>query len=167
MQINEEGKLADWNLIVQGNISLLWIQECLKPENQNKKVNELLREFLNKNENINLLNPSVLLMASYLLFVYTKEKDFNDGEYSFVDISKFNVIASRKRRPDGNYICRRVRNALAHSRVHIDESLQITFEDSKPDGTDYFKCVISCVDFGNFINNFMFTLKDSYFSNRV
>lgn len=85
--------------------------------------------------------------------LFSNEKDFNGGDYSFVDIPKFNVITSRKRRPDGNYICRRVRNAFAHLRVHIDESLQITFEDIKPDGTDYFKCAISCVDFRNFIND--------------
>lgn len=49
--------------------------------------------------------------------LFSNEKDFNDGDYSFVDISRFSVITSRKRRPDVNYICRRIKNAWAYSIV--------------------------------------------------
>lgn len=175
MKIDNKGTLADLNLMINGNISLAWIQECLKPENQDMKVHELLTEYRNKNDNAELFNTSILLMASYLFFVYAKEKDFNGRDYSFVDISKFKVTDCEENNHDSNYICRRVRNALAHSRVHIDENLQMTFEDfkliriSRTDyrETDYFRCTISCVDFGNFINDFMLGLKDRYFSKRV
>ncbi|MED0965106.1 HEPN family nuclease [Bacillus paramycoides] len=169
MTIDNKGTLADLDLMFKGNISLLWIQECRKKDNQDRKVGDLLREFRMKNDNADIFNTSVLLMASYLFFVYAKEKDFNGRDYSFVDTSKFEIHKCKNDTPDSDYICRRVRNALAHSRVHIDENLLITFEDFKPKGTkktDYFNCTISYDDFGNFIYAFMFGLRDRYFNNK-
>ncbi|MGV6938645.1 hypothetical protein ACWA2B_24955 [Paenibacillus sp. CMM36] len=63
----------NWNLILQGNISLLWIQETMKPENKDKKVGELLDTFVNKNKGCSVSNIGSLIMASYLLLVYPKE----------------------------------------------------------------------------------------------
>ncbi|WP_305453657.1 HEPN family nuclease [Bacillus mycoides] len=171
MKGDNKGTLADLSFMVQGNISLLWIQECFKPDNQDRKLKDVLSEFITINDNINLYNnPGMLLMASYLFFVYAKEKDFIGRDYSFADTSKFEVLECEKEKRNSNYICRRIRNALAHSRVHIGENGLITFEDFKPEGTkrlDYFKCTISYTDFGNFISAFYHGVKDRYFSNRV
>lgn len=172
MQVDNKGTLEDLSLMTQGNISLLWIQECIDADNQDMTVGELLKKFRKENDNADIFNPSLLLMASYLFFVYAKEKDFNVRNYSFVDVSKFNVLECESTRRDSNYICRRIRNALAHSRVHIDENLQITFKDFQYDKnnrnntTDHFECTISFADFGKFINDFFFGVKNRYFRNR-
>lgn len=170
MTIDNKGTLADFDLMFQGNISLLWIQECRKKGNEDRKVGELLKEFQEDYGDIDIYNKSVLIMASYLFFVYAKEKDFIGRDYSFVDTSKFKIHKCKYDTPDNDYICRKVRNALAHSRVHIDENGLITFEDYKLRGTkkiNYFNCTISYIEFGNFIYDFMFGLRDRYFSNRV
>nr|WP_234823530.1 HEPN family nuclease [Bacillus thuringiensis] len=169
MAIEKKFTLADLSIMFQGNISLKWIQECKNPENENKKVGDLVSEFEKNNNNFDLFNSSIILMASYLFFMYPKEKDFKIVDYKSVDTSKFNVLKCEKKKElrDSKYICKRVRNALAHSNVHIAENMLITFEDDNPQKTDYFKCTISHTDFGEFINAFLYGIKDGYFKNRV
>ncbi|MDA1675403.1 hypothetical protein [Bacillus cereus group sp. TH152-1LC] len=167
MTVGKKGTLDDLSLMILGKISLSWIQECLNPANKDEKVGDLLEKFQKNNNNASIGNQSIILMAAYLFFVYPKEKDFKIGDYSFVDASKFNVSSWGKKR--GKYhLCRRIRNALAHSSVHIDENGQMTFEDTNPyDETDVFKCTISVGDFGTFIEKFMNKSKDRFFENRV
>ena len=62
--------MTDWNLVIQSNISLLWLNECMKKSNQNKKVEDLMKEFQARNENVGILNSGTLMMASYFLFLY-------------------------------------------------------------------------------------------------
>ncbi|MFB5560289.1 HEPN family nuclease [Bacillus cereus] len=94
-------------------------------------MGDLVSEFRKKNDNVELFNSSIILMASYLFFMYPKEKGFKNVDYKFADTSKFNVLEckEKKEKHDSKYICRRVRNALAHSNVHIAEDGLITFED--------------------------------------
>ncbi len=169
MEIDKKGTLADLSIMLQGNLSLLWIQECINPKNENKKMGDLVSEFRKKNDNVELFNSSIILMASYLFFMYPKEKGFKNVDYKFADTSKFNVLEckEKKEKRDSKYICRRVRNALAHSNVHIAEDGLITFEDDNRKKTDYFKCTIPHTDFGKFITDFLFGIRDSYFKDRV
>lgn len=168
MAIDKKGTLDDLSLMVQGNISLLWIQACSKTENHDRKVGDLLADFRKKYK-ADINNNSLILMASYLFFVYPKEIYFDIIDYSSVDTSKFEVIVCEEEesKRDSKYICRRVRNALAHSNIHIDENMLITFEDDNLKKTDYFKCTIPFPDFGKFVNDFFFDVKDSFFNNRA
>lgn len=169
MAIEKKFTLEDLSIMFQGNLSLLWLQECINPKNENKKVGDLLREFQKGNDDIEIINSSLLLMASYLFFMYPKEKDLEYVDYKLVDTSKFNVLECKEKKElrDNYYICRRVRNALAHSNVHIAENGLITFEDDNRKKTDYFKCTIPRTDFGKFINAFLFGIRDGYFKNMV
>jgi hypothetical protein len=76
---------ADWNLIIQGNISLLWIQECLNLANGGKAINELLKDFRAKNDNCHILNVGTVFMAAYILFVYPKESDFINSDLTSIN----------------------------------------------------------------------------------
>ncbi len=67
--------MTDWNLVIQSNISLLWLNECMKKSNQNKKVEDLMKEFQARNENVGILNSGTLMMASYFLFLYPREQE--------------------------------------------------------------------------------------------
>lgn len=166
MTMDEKITLADLDIMIKGNLSLLWIQECINPKNENEKVGDLKRKFQEKYDNVKLLNSSSILMASYLFFMYPKEKQLEYGNYKFfksLDTSKFNVLECEVEKRDNKYICRRVRNALAHSHVHIAENGLITFEDDNLEKTDYFKCTISYTDFGEFITDFLYGIRDGYF----
>lgn len=160
---------TDWNLIIQGNISLLWNQECLKPENRKKTIEELLSEFRLKYENCGILNCGTLFMATYLLFVYPKEKEFESCDKSNLKTDAFKITDNdyvKNKIVDSSYIVRRIRNSLAHGNFTIEEDV-ITFEDWVPNEKelkpDYFKCKIRVGEFGNFINSFMFEIKNQRF----
>jgi len=156
--------MTDWNLVIQADISMLWIQECLKPENSQKTVEELLNEYTKNNENINLINPGLLIMSAYILFVYPKESDTSNFDYSTIDTSGFDIKVGEKR--DNNSICRRIRNSLSHANFNIDKYNMITFKDSNTNNkcnNDPFETCIKCEDFGEFVNEIMLKYKDNYF----
>jgi hypothetical protein len=157
--------MTDWNLIIQGNISLLWIQECLKPENNKKTVEELLNGFKSKNQNCEILNPGSLFMATYLLFLYPKEKEFKDCDKLNIKTDKFIIIENeniRNKTVDNAFIIQRIRNSLAHGNFTVG-TIEIIFEDWTPNDKglkpNYFKSKIKFGEFGEFINEFMFEIK--------
>ncbi len=158
--------MTDWNLIIQGNISLLWIQECLKKENSNKTINELLKGFKLRNENCDILNSGTLFMATYLLFLYPKESELTNVNIEDINIAQFQITAlgekANNEETDKAYLLRRIRNSIAHGNFKIEQS-SIEFKDNNKSNTNLFESKISIGDFGNFINDFMFKAKNKYF----
>ncbi len=156
---------TDWNLIIQGNISLLWIQECLNPVNKKKTVEELIFEFRSSNLNCEILNPGTLFMATFLLFLYPKEVEFNNCNKSKISTDKFKLLANenvKNKIVDNSYIVERIRNSLAHGHFTVERS-ELIFEDWVPNSNglkqNYFKSKIGIGEFGEFINEFMFEIK--------
>lgn len=161
--------MTDWNLIIQGNISLLWIQECLIQENQNKTVQQLIDEFALRYDNIGLLNPGTLFMASYLMFLYPKESEIRRKILDDIILPDYKILKEGivKKNIKDNFL-RRIRNSIAHANFEIKNNLDIIFRDVNPkDITDEFEIEIQLYQFGKFLNNFMLSLKNQYFKKNV
>jgi HEPN family protein len=156
--------MTDWNLIIQGNISLLWIQECLDKKNTDKKIGKLLNEFYDKNEKISVLNPGTLFMATYLLFLYPKESEITN--FDNIDLTEFNINTKglkQNNETDKSYLLRRIRNSIAHGNFKIENN-QIIFNDNNKSGSNPFKASIQISKFGSFINEFMIKAKENHFN---
>ncbi|HMQ03801.1 MAG TPA: hypothetical protein PKD26_07785 [Pyrinomonadaceae bacterium] len=142
---------TDWSLIVQGNISLLWIQETLN--RKDKKVEEILIDFRNRYEGLDPLNPGLLMMASYLLFVYPQQAEFEALDFSRIKTGDFEVKEGTST-ADARRFCSRIRNSLTHARFElIDE--RIEFRDERS-GNDLFHATVEISKFGEFVNDFFF-----------
>ncbi|MCT4620744.1 MAG: HEPN family nuclease [Marinisporobacter sp.] len=155
--------MADWNTIIQGNISLLWIQECMKVENQEKTVKELINEYRSKNENVGLLNIGTLMMASYLFFVCPREQDKTSIDFSQIDLPVFTQISGTTK--NVNVFVRRLRNSIAHANFEFCEE-NIILLDNNANGSDEWKVSLVVADFGNFLNDFMFITKNQYYRSK-
>jgi hypothetical protein len=152
---------TDWDIIIKGNISLLWCQWSTNPKNGDKKLSELLKEFHSQYNNIDPLNIGSLLMASYILFVYPQQSEFNSFDFSRVDTNHFTVHQGTSTTNKDRF-CSRIRNALAHGRFAVNLD-QIELSDQKTNGSDPFRTTILLVHFGEFINNFMDEVKRQHF----
>ncbi|MCD4792418.1 MAG: hypothetical protein K8R54_04235 [Bacteroidales bacterium] len=159
--------MTDWNLIIQGNISLLWIQETLKPENRNKTINELLIDFKNEYEQTEPLNIGTLFMATYLLFLYPRESEIININISKAQISDFYIKTKGNKQSnetENEYFIRRLRNSIAHGNFIIDTDLKIKFEDNNKSKSNLFVAEIHLPKFGKFINEFMLEAKNQHFN---
>ncbi|WP_415720603.1 HEPN family nuclease [Photobacterium ganghwense] len=154
---------TDWNLLVQGYLSLNWCQETMKPSNQNKSVSSLLSEFKDKNAGTPPLNLGTMLSAAYLCLMYPQQSEFQNMDFSKIDTSCFIVIEGEN--GDSKYICRRIRNSLAHARFQIVDDLFVFF-DQRTNGKIPFKAEIKIQAFGEFLNSFFFEAKEQHF-NRI
>ena len=163
--------MTDWNLIIQGNISLIWLQKCLENENNNIPLDKLLKDYKENNENIQLINPGVLMMAAYLLFLYPKESEIIKSDYNDIDFNIFKVHikgVKRTEESEKQYFTRRIRNSIAHSSWHIQGN-NIVFKDENyknQKNKNEFSIEIELPKFGEFINSFMLSLKNNYYSQR-
>jgi len=155
--------MTDWNLIIQGNISLLWIQECLEKENSDKTIDELLKDFKSKNENCDILYHGTLFMATYLMFLYPKESELTNINIEDIDIAQFQISTlgtkANNEETDKAYLLRRIRNSIAHGNFKIEQN-NIEFKDNNKSNCNLFEAKISI---GNFINDFMYKAKKEYF----
>lgn len=152
---------TDWNLIIQGNISLLWCQWCMDPMNRTKTLSTLLEEFYTQYQNVEPLNIGTLLMAAYILFVYPQQTEFENINFDAVPTGDFNVVTGTLTTEKKRF-CARIRNSLAHGRFAVHSDL-ITLTDQKPDGKDKFEANISVTKFGIFINEFMHEVKNKHY----
>jgi len=155
---------TNWNLIVQGNISLLWCQWSMQPENSDKSVGQLLREFHTQYSNVAPLNIGSLLMASYILFVYPQQAEYNNVDFSRIDFTGFQIHEGTPTSEPITF-CRRIRNGLTHGRFTLNED-HIELTDKKQDGSDPFRATISFTAFGDFINAFMSEVKNQHFERK-
>ena len=154
------GSEMDWNLVIQSYQSFLWIQETVKEENRNKKIDTLLEEFHSKNGGISPFNKGTLISAAFLCFVYPQQSMFDIFDFTSLDISKFSLKTGNCL--NAKDLCCRIRNSLTHARFKISNG-SLFFEDRKKNGSDRFEAQISLEDFGEFINCFMFMTKKRYF----
>lgn len=154
---------TDWNLIVQGNISLIWCQWANDPRNRDKTVGQLLAEF-HQRYTVAPLNIGSLLMASYILFVYPQQAEFENADFARIDTSKF-IVSKGTPNTEHKRFCSRIRNGLTHGRFTVNGE-QIELCDQKNDGSDPFCTTISVGDFGQFISAFMLEMKNQHFDRR-
>lgn len=157
--------MTNWDLIIKGNLSLLWIQETLKPENKSKTVGELRKNFENKNEQTQPLNIGTLFMAAYPLFLYPLESGNIDTNK--IQLSDFKFITKGNKpnnETDNEYLIRRLRNSIAHGNLTMDTNMIIKFEDNNKSKSNPFVAEIHFSKFGEFINQFMFEAKNQHFN---
>ena len=157
---------TDWNILVRGYLSLIWCQKCVDSKNSKKCVAELLEEFEHKYEGVSPLNIGTLISASYICLMYPQQTEFEEMDFATIDIGSFNVTVGNA--PDSKYLCRRIRNSLAHARFTINSSDDIIiFRDQKPEGTDKFEAKISISKYGDFLNEFFFCAKEQFFKRKA
>lgn len=151
---------ADWNLIIQAHLSLIWCQWAMDPQNHTKTIGQMRRTFNNEYENIEPLNIGTFLMASYPLFVFPQQADFESIDFSKIDTSKFRVLHGTKSNNKKRF-CSRIRNALSHGKVEVKGDNMI-FMDRRKDGSDQFRAEIVIGDYGKFIGDFMHEVKSQF-----
>jgi len=124
-------------------------------------MGQVLDDFLKEYRNVSPFNPGLLLMASYILFVYPQQAEFEAINFLRIDTDKF-IVHQGTPNTDKKRFCSRIRNGLTHARFTVNGD-QIELCDKKKDGTDQFRSTISVGDFGNFINGFMHEVKNQHF----
>lgn len=154
-------KKTDWNLVIQGYLSIIFLQECLIDNNKNKTISELIDEFKNKNEGVSFFNVGVLIQTAYLCFLYVKESE-NKVDLSKIDFSKFQIKKSIES-VSNEYIVRKIRNSMAHSNFKLINNNTIEIKDYYNNELN-FEAYISISDFGYFVNDYMFLAKDAFFN---
>lgn len=148
--------MTDWKLINQAIIGINWLKVINDAENADKTLIQLLKERQDvlylKGERV--LNTGVLIMAAYILFVYPRETEIDNLDFSQIDISRFKITAEDKNNQNPKKICRRLRNSIAHANFEVihDKNL-LKFSDEK-NGSNKIEFEIGIVDFGTFIDNF-------------
>jgi hypothetical protein len=63
----------------------------MEPEHQDKLMKDVIEEFKKKFSNVLPLNIGTLLMASYILFVYPQQTEFDAIDFSQINTGKFVV----------------------------------------------------------------------------
>lgn len=155
-------KGADWNLVIQTQIAVKWLEESMN--SSNPYVKKEVEEYRKKRENCGLLNPGVLIAYAFMVFVYPKETEQPEIKKLKTDYSKFQVTK-------GSFEFRRIRNAIAHGRFSVshDDGI-ITFWDSRLDEEKKididFEASISLWDFGSFVDSYCSELKALHFAKK-
>ena len=128
--------------------------QCNKEENAHMTLMELFsRDFGSKYEQTRLLNNGLLMMASYLLFVYPVECDLDKINASQIDISSFNIVRDDNNDSANSHrFLKRIRHCIAHSRFKMDGNIITFFDDYDQQKIIEFK--IDTEKFGVFINQF-------------
>ncbi|MFM7024236.1 MAG: HEPN family nuclease [Flavobacteriales bacterium] len=148
-------KQTDWNLINQALLIIDWTDACNDATNKNKTLLELWGEKMAPiYGGERLFNTGLLMMASYMLFVYPKESELNNIDYQNIDISDFTITQQdNNNNSTPQALCRRLRNAVAHAN-YIVANDAITFHDHN-NGSNNITFTIGTVKFGEFIHKFM------------
>lgn len=116
---------------------------------------------IKQNKNYNLSNQGIYLTSLYGLFLYPQQVFFDnipEIELDKLDKSKWGnsqiIIWNNQKKTLKNYT-KRIRNALSHGRVYIDEKCNFTFEDKKnKDSSIDFKIIYNQLDLRIFIDRF-------------
>ena len=80
---------TDWSSVKKALLGVHWLKVTNDVDNKDRSVSELYLEHCNFWEGERLLNTGVLMMASYMFFVYPQQKEFDEIDYSYIDISDF------------------------------------------------------------------------------
>ena len=151
--------MTDWSLVNDGVLAIEWLAETNKVENANETLLNLWNEkFRAKYGKARIFNNGTLIMASYLFFVYIKESEYSNFDFSKVDYSNFTILTESKPHDGGIKLTNRLRDSISHGRFNVSDDY-IIFEDEKPDGTDYIRFKINIVKFGEFLSSFLIEVK--------
>jgi hypothetical protein len=147
--------MTDFSLVNDGVLAIEWLSETDKVENADKTLLNLWNEkFRPKYGKAKIFNKGSLIMASYLFFVYIKESEYSNFDFSKVDYSNFTILTESKPHDTGIKLTNRLRNSISHGRFNVSNDYVI-FEDERPDGSDYIKFKINIVEFGEFLSYFL------------
>ncbi|GEM_PF-1398007 len=170
--MKEEKKTnTDWNLVVKTDLIVGWLNDLGREENQNKTIEQMINEYKEKYEGTTPFDFSIAFAASYLLFVYPQQTEYENLNVEKIDISSFRIRkqGDPPRKGDTKKFFRRIRNSLTHAHFKI-ENETIIFNDFDFDKNatiiDEFEAEISIVDYIKFFRDFMFVVKDKYFKHK-
>ncbi len=151
---------TDWNLVTQAQISISWLFQSTKTNDQN--VQGALKAFTEEHEGCDIINPGILMAYAYICFVYPRETAIKSIDDKRLDFSKFNITIGQNKD-----VLRRLRNSIAHGRFSISSDAKITFTDNRKDGKDPFCAEISCGDLGSFVQSLCYEIKRRYLHRQI
>jgi hypothetical protein len=151
----------EWlNLSIQAMISLKWLEECQTCKDDN--LSYRLKQYMEQNQNVPLINPGILMCYSYIAFVYPRESCLKSVNTNKLNFSNFKIKRPLQEIKSENII-RRLRNSISHANFHITPDANIIFKDDNKSHNDPFEAEISCGDFGHFVQSFFAQLKKQAF----
>jgi hypothetical protein len=148
---------VDWQAVTEGLVSIFWCSNSVRGKDENTPFSDVYSEFLDKHAGIHPMNRATAIMASYLIFVYPRERQLKELPLDRIRdevMPKFNWNT----KPQCNTwtFLRRLRNALAHGDWHFDK-MNIIFE-SKKEG---WVATIDIREFGHFVGTFYTTVLEN------
>ncbi|MFI5218252.1 MAG: HEPN family nuclease [Bacteroidia bacterium] len=149
--------MTDWRLINQAFIGINWLKIINDANNADRTLRELLheREAAVYLPGERVLNIGVLMMACYILFVYVRENEYQTLDFAKIDISDFTINSQDGNNNASEQLCRRLRNAVAHSRFKVDHDHNLIIFNDERNGADRIEFQIGIVELGTFIDNFI------------
>jgi len=161
--MNKGNKNIELNYVLQAYLSIMWCEACMRPENSNLKIGELLKTFTNQNENIKPFNIGTLYMAANSIFAYLQGhfEDDTTVDYKEIDTEKFSLIEGSPAPTEKRNFLNRIRNSIAHGRFEISNNGLFTFSDQGKNGTNEFKASINYQDLGKLINDHFYYFKNT------
>jgi hypothetical protein len=152
---------TNWDLVEKGWLGVEWIIRSNDIKNADKTLKDLYGEQIAPNWNgERLFNEGVLMMASYLLFVYPIERDFDKIDPTSLEFSDFTILTDvlNQFQSDKLLFLKRIRNSIAHARYNIKNNV-ITMSDFNQQHTNNIEFSIGLVNFGIFIQKFAVELR--------
>lgn len=142
---------TDWNVVTQGFLTVLWCsQSCAEAESKNSFADVFSAFLRDKSYGVLPINVGTLMMASYLMFVYPRERELEELPYDNIDIAAFNQTIGAIE--DKVAFIRKLRNALAHGRWRvINETIE--FQNASR-GEVNWEAAVHPLEFGEFLNQF-------------
>ncbi len=143
------------DIVYSGAISISWILNSSKIAKENDSFKQILNNYESQcGGKVN--NGATLLAFAYLALVFPRESDLI-SDISDIDYQNFKI--TQDDRQSGNNIqdfLRRLRNALSHANIEIDDNENFIFSDGQPIN---FEVRISAANLGDFLVNILSELE--------
>lgn len=149
----------NWDLVIDGMKSIHLLRACNNlPEKYgddaiHKTIGKVWTDtYKGADLTHRLLNPSVLMMAAYLYFVYPKES-LKEIDLTNISIENFTIIKGSYK--DKNNFLHRLRNSIAHAKYQLLGE-RLIFQDyhKTPTEKKFIEFDIDIVKFGAFLEQF-------------
>lgn len=138
---------TDWDIVVKGFITVLWCARSCELSDSSKPFDGVFSDFLKETSfGVLPMNIGTMMMASYLMFVYPRQRELDSLPYQHISIDRF--AQGEEAATDKKTFIRRLRNALAHGRWDV-EADRICFKDRR------WSASVSAEDFGAFLKQFL------------
>ena len=144
------------DIVHSGAISFSWILNSSKIAKENDSFKQILNNYESQyGEKVN--NGATLLAFAYLALVFPKESDLI-SDISDINYQNFEIIQDDRQSVNNiQDFLRRLRNAISHANIEIDNNGNFIFSDGLPNIN--FKVIISANNFGNFLVNILAELE--------